>query len=101
MKNMNDIFKGVLIGGVIGFIIGLILVFSVFASSGTVVLDRPSQRLIDEAVAKTNAETGQKYTLIPVYIETGEHVGFLIDINNSGKYMYLGNTNYPSVFQEN
>jgi len=64
-------------------------------------LDKPDQEIIDLAIQQTERETGSHYSLIPLYIETGEFVGFLSDINNTGKYMYLGIGDYLSIFQEN
>lgn len=63
-------------------------------------LQKPDQELINLTIEMTTQETETDFSLIPVYIETGECIGFISDIDNSGKYMYLGLEGYPSIFQE-
>lgn len=95
---MSEKFKGFVLGAVLAFLVSGILI--VLFSNNGIVLEKPDQELINEAIKQTEEETGSRYTLIPLYIETGEHIGFLSSINNSGKYMYLGTNDYPSIFQE-
>lgn len=95
---MKDTAKKIVI---IFSIIGLVTLGYIagFNFSG-VKLEKPDQEIIDLAIQQTEQQTGSQFSLIPLYIETGELVGFLSDIDNSGKYMYLGTNDYPSIFQE-
>lgn len=72
----------------------------VWATDGVHLEDIVDQDIVDEAISMTEAETNTEYEMFPVYRDTGEWVGFLGCINQSGQYMYLGNNRYPSIFQE-
>jgi len=75
----------------LGFIVGC---------DNTVKLDYVDHDIIDSAIEMTEEQTGSRFTLTPVFIQTGEFVGFLADVNESGRYLYIGMDKYPSILQE-
>jgi len=96
---MNQKERTIVTLAIITFLQTGIIGYMSFYTTDCTKFEKPDQSIIDSAIQSTELQTGSRYELIPVYIDTGKHIGFLSSVNDS-KYMYLGIGEYVSIFQE-
>ena len=84
---------------IITIFIGLFAGYFVGLNSAEWIAVEPEQELIDMAIEVAELETGDQYTAISLYTGDREWVGFLLEVNNTGEFMYVGNNDFPSIFQ--
>ena len=75
------------------------MIIGVNLKSDCIRLDDVDYEIIDQVVNITENQTGNDYELIPVFINDGAHIGFLINVNSTG-YTFIGFNEYKSIFQE-